>query len=257
MLLLFGLFPVVDLAITDLFYKGGRFPANDWILVQAAYRIVPWFGRAILAAMGLVLLVALVHPAAVAKYWRRRAAVLLMCALFGAGVFTETLKESFGRPRPSQVVEFGGRAQFHGILQPSSDCSGNCSFVSGHATTGFGLMAFGLLGSLRIRRRWWWIATISGFAFGTLRVAQGAHFASDVVFAMVVMWGTCLPVRLLWLRAALWRHRIRRRMRAARAVGARNASRESGQPPGADPAPGQGEMAVEAKRRAAGAGSKT
>jgi lipid A 4'-phosphatase len=214
MLLLFGLLPSVDLAITSFFFAGNRrFPANEWAFVQIAYRMVPWFGRSLLIVMALVLVLGLLRPATVPVHWRRRAAVLLLVALFGAGFFTETLKTSFGRPRPAQVVEFGGRVPFHAILQPSLDCSGNCSFVSGHATTGFGLMALGLFGGLRTRRRWWWIGTVSGFVFGGLRIAQGAHFASDVVFAMVVMWGTSVLLRGLWLWAALLRRRIRRRLR--------------------------------------------
>jgi membrane-associated phospholipid phosphatase len=71
------------------------------------------------------------------------------------------------------------------------ECPSNCSFVSGHAALGFSLVAFAFLfppGDMRRR------VTVAALAIGTViglgRIAQGAHFLSDVVYAGLLVYGT-------------------------------------------------------------------
>src|SRR5205807_2428943 len=58
----------------------------------------------------------------------------------------------------------------------------NCAFVAGDAAAGYFLLAFALLAR---RRRALAIAgaLAAGTALGAVRVIQGGHFLSDVVFA--------------------------------------------------------------------------
>ena len=151
-----------------------------------------------------------VPGADVAAYYRRRAEG-------GSGLLINAgVKEHWGRARPIQVSEFGGHKHFSLALVPADQCDHNCSFVSGHAASGFVLMAVGLMGSVATRRRWFWIGMAWGAVASLMRIAQGGHFLSDTLFAGVAIWGSGWIVRELWLRAtaARWR-RLRRRREAA------------------------------------------
>ena len=61
------------------------------------------------------------------------------------------------------------------------------SFVSNHAAAGFYIVAFAFL--LRGQRRRWMYAggVFLGTAIGMVRVMQGGHFASDIIFAGLIM----------------------------------------------------------------------
>lgn len=209
----FSLWPELDLAVSTLAYAGaGLFPANDWWPVRIVYRGTPWLGTALVLLAAAVLLVAGLRRASVGRRLWRRAALLLLCAVLGVGlVVHEALKDHWGRPRPNQVQAFGGVHGFRAALQPSHDCRRNCSFVSGHAATGFALMSLGALGPVRTRRRYWRLATSAGLLIGAVRVLQGGHFLSDVLFCLVVIWASNWLVREAWLRITLWRRQGRSR----------------------------------------------
>jgi membrane-associated PAP2 superfamily phosphatase len=128
--------------------------------------------------------------------------------LLGTGVVVNViLKETWGRPRPVEVQTFGGTGTFEPALRPSHQCDSNCSFVSGHAATGFTLMALGLLGAPATRRRWLLWGLAAGLATGALRIAQGGHFLSDVLFSGVFVWLVCVLLRQAWARLRLRRRR--------------------------------------------------
>ena len=141
---------------------------------------------------------------------RRPAAALFLCLTLGLGLLVHgVFKDHWGRARPVQVEAFGGQATFTSPLQPSQACRSNCSFVSGHAGTGFALIAVGTLGCLATRRRWFWIGTLGGAVLGSLRIAQGGHFLSDILFAWLMLWGVSLAIRAVWTRALALRRRQR------------------------------------------------
>jgi lipid A 4'-phosphatase len=103
----------------------------------------------------------------------------------GAGLLTNViLKDSWGRARPSQIVEFGGAKQFSPPFMRSTQCAKNCSFVSGDASLAASFLSFAVIAD-RWRRRWW--IGISSFTaiVGLMRMARGSHFLSDVVFAVI------------------------------------------------------------------------
>jgi lipid A 4'-phosphatase len=113
---------------------------------------------------------------------------LAICLGMGPGVLANVvLKDHWGRARPKQVVEFGGAKTFTPPIIPTDQCANNCSFVSGEAAAIF--MPFYALGL--IVPQWTTTllvaGTVCGIAAGFVRVAQGAHFLSDVIFAGVFM----------------------------------------------------------------------
>lgn len=208
--LAFVIWPGLDLALSAAVHDPGRAPAflaADHLLVRASYVAVPWLGRGVLLAAAAVTL----WPRERVGRWRRRAALLLGVALLGNGAaVTWLLKDHGGRPRPLAVHAFGGDQPFVAALRPGGPCGHNCSFVSGHAAAGYTLMAVGLLSAPATRRRWAAVGLAAGTAIGAGRVLQGGHFASDVVFAAIVIGAVCALLRAAWLRA-----RLRRRRRLA------------------------------------------
>lgn len=210
----FGFWPEIDLAVTRLFYAGGegaaRFPLDSHPVVQFIYVVVPWLGRAALLL-------------SVWWSWRwyrnrrpgsqrqgRRGLALLLVLVLGLGFTVHTVfKEQWGRPRPVSVQPFGGEHGFQPPLVPSAKCERNCSFVSGHAGTGFVLLAVGLLTAPASRRRWWRAGLVAGLAVGAVRIVQGGHFLSDVLFSGLVIWAVAQGVREAWLRWRVWRRQRR------------------------------------------------
>jgi lipid A 4'-phosphatase len=127
----------------------------------------------------------------------------MLSLLLGIGALVHgVFKDHWGRPRPNEVTAFAGPHAFVPALHRSSACTRNCSFVSGHAATGFALIGLGMFAAPRRRWQWWLMGTAAGTAIGVMRVAQGRHFASDIVFSLLIMWGTSLLLRELWLRIA-------------------------------------------------------
>jgi lipid A 4'-phosphatase len=209
---LFSIFPEIDLSISGFFQADGAgFVGQRNGLVLALYRAIPPVAWTVALACAAMLVVSRWRP--VPARWRHRAAMLLALLVVGdLGVVNLGFKEIWGRARPAQIAEFGGPARFTPALRPTDQCRHNCSFVSGHASAGFALMAVGALGSARTRRRWLAIGAAAGLLAGLARISQGGHFASDIVFAGLVMWATLWALREAALR---WRRRRRRRPRAA------------------------------------------
>jgi lipid A 4'-phosphatase len=125
--------------------------------------------------------------------WRRQIAFLAVALALGPGLAVTLLKDHWGRARPSQVLEPGPETRFTPPLLPAAECSRNCAFVSGHAAMGFYLTAVGLAFP-RHRRAWLAAGLAAGTAIGVLRLAQGAHFLSDIVFAGILTWFIALAV---------------------------------------------------------------
>jgi lipid A 4'-phosphatase len=192
-LILFFLFPQIDLGISGLFYDPERgFVLAGWPPITLLYQGVPWiaWGTLAFATTGAFRLLLLGRP-----LWRlnRKALVFLLASMAaGPGLLANTLlKDHWGRARPVQIEAFGGAHRFTPAPLPATECERNCAFVSGHAALGFSLVAFAfLLPPGRSRR----CGIVAALGFGALvglgRIAQGAHFLSDVLYAGLLVYGT-------------------------------------------------------------------
>jgi len=202
---LFSLFPELDLAVSGAFLDPEEgFTARRVFAVRVLY--LGWDIAARVTVLLLVLYVAanfLWTSLAVGGH-RRAGAFLLLTLMIGPGLFVHTLKNNWGRARPITVVELGGKKQFTPALVPSDQCGRNCSFTSGHAAFGFWWLAPAFLDR---RRRGMWLALglTLGLGIGLVRIAQGGHFLSDVIFSGWIVYGTVLVLRDLVLRRRWWR----------------------------------------------------
>lgn len=116
------------------------------------------------------------------KRGRRALAYLALAILVGPGLVVNVLfKDHWGRARPNQIEAFGGEQQFTPAWVPSDQCDHNCAFVCGDASIGFVLLAVAYVS--RRPRYWHGAGLVAGGFLGLMRLAQGGHFFSDVVFS--------------------------------------------------------------------------
>ena len=199
---LFIALPQIDLAASNLFYRGaGHWALNRedlWLAIP--YRGLPWLGQGLLVALLLLWLASFIPQLAKLKARRVLFGFLLSGALLGPILLVDaTLKEHSGRTRPVNIEQFGGNKQFTPAFIPADQCAQNCSFVSGHVATASFIMAFGWLGAPVVRRRWLLASMAFGGLFALVRMVPGGHFLSDTIFAWFATYFS------LWLTEWLFR----------------------------------------------------
>jgi membrane-associated PAP2 superfamily phosphatase len=183
--------PQLDLDLAALSFD----PARHLFVVNAQ----PWVQHTRAAARILIALLALPAVLAIALklIWPRRrmliearAALFLIATLaLGPGVLTNlVLKDHWGRPRPIDVQQFGGEYRFEPWWDPRGDCPNNCSFVAGEPSGAFWTLAPAALAPPPLGGVAYGAALAFGIGLGAFRMAAGAHFFSDVVFAGVLMY---------------------------------------------------------------------
>jgi lipid A 4'-phosphatase len=67
----------------------------------------------------------------------------------------------------------------------TDQCDANCSFVSGHVACGVFLISLGLVHRRR-QRVWAAVGTLAGLTIGFARMADVAHWLSDVLWAFPI-----------------------------------------------------------------------
>ncbi|MBN8531541.1 MAG: phosphatase PAP2 family protein [Alphaproteobacteria bacterium] len=198
--LTFLLWPQLDIAAHRPFYREEEgFYLRDNPIVFFIHEAVPWITR--LIVLGVV-------GACVWHRWQKRslagrqAAYLLLSLALGPGLLVNTvLKDQWGRARPSQIVEFGGDKPHTPPLVPVTNCERNCSFVSGHASVGFYFYSFAFLYP-RHRRRILLGATVAGGGIGLVRMMEGGHFLSDVIFCGLAVYFVAHALHVLMFSRA-------------------------------------------------------
>ncbi|MFK8138395.1 MAG: phosphatase PAP2 family protein [Bdellovibrionales bacterium] len=191
---LFGLVPDLDMYFAKLFYYPEN-PATSWPekylpLWQFFYHTAPVISAGVLLPSIFVYVGSYVskrlHP------YRKKAAFLFLGFVLGPGLLINTIfKPYWGRPRPRQVVELGGTEKMHAFWQKGISGNGY-SFPCGHSSVGFALV--GVYFILKRRRKkiaysFLGASLFLGFLMGVGRMADGAHFFSDVLWSGVMAFG--------------------------------------------------------------------
>lgn len=120
-----------------------------------------------------------------AKPIRKVAIAVLLSLALGPGLVVNTIfKDNWGRPRPYQVIRDG--KIFTPVWRANVNQPKNNSFPCGHASMGFFLgVPFLVLG---YRKKALLIGLVGGGFVGAVRMLQGGHYLSDVVFCGVFVW---------------------------------------------------------------------
>jgi lipid A 4'-phosphatase len=188
--LLFSVFPHLDPWSAGWFYRDGFFLSGNAV-AGFVYRLVFYVTDALAILLPVALVVVLVRRRPLFGLDRLAVTFLIVALAVGPGLIVNTvLKDHWGRARPSQIVAFGGAKQFTPALEPSDQCDRNCSFPAGHPAIGFYFVSFAMLiAAARPRRIVFGAAILAGALLGLMRMAQGAHFLSDVAFSGLIVVG--------------------------------------------------------------------
>lgn len=194
----FAAFPSLDLAIAEFFRvsdAGRALQPATTILRDLNFKLTV----VTLVLSGTALLWFAVQRSPFARPQARAAFLIVLAFALGPGLLANGLfKEFWGRPRPYQVIEFGGQQDFKAWWDPSGGCARNCSFISGEASSAFAMLAVAAAVPPPAQVPAIGIALLYGVTVGLMRMIVGGHFLSDVLFAGIF---TALIVWLLhgWL----------------------------------------------------------
>jgi len=183
----------LDLRVSSAFFHDGHFYSNSLVHFIYNYGPIPAdivFG---LAVIGLI------FSFGKWKKWRTPSLLLVLTLALGAGFVAHVIfKDHWGRPRPKQIVEFGGKQEFRPFYSPNffAQPEPSKSFPCGHCTMGFYFFAVALVGKRIGSRPLYIVGWAAAIALGTIlsltRIAQGGHFLSDTIFSAIIMWYTAL-----------------------------------------------------------------
>lgn len=174
----------LDLWVQSYYYEDGwRLGQLRWVKLLYHYGNIP----AIITAVGALLLyIRSFNERSRQLIYRKMTLYLTLAMIMGPGIIVNTiLKDNWGRPRPRELELYGGRYSYEAPLTIDPSSTGK-SFPCGHATMGFYFYALALLFAHRKRRQYVLItifATLYGLLIGWVRVMQGGHFVSDVIFS--------------------------------------------------------------------------
>lgn len=203
--------PGIDLGISDALRSAcptePTLPGRPWCPTTAV-DIARRSFQIVFALLALGTLIVAARLALAERKWfgleQARCWFMIAVLVVGPGIVANLIfKDNMGRARPRDVIEFGGARAFTPPLVPSHECPRNCSFVSGEASAMFApFFALALL-LPQFRRSLLGAGIAMGLLAGAVRIVQGAHFLSDILFAGIFM---ALTVGLLHIAfIGLWR----------------------------------------------------
>lgn len=174
----------LDLRLQQKFYLN-----NSWYRAENQ----PWlwlyeygtYPSIILTAISLIFLLGSITIQRFVPH-RRYALLVILTLIIGPGLLINVIfKDHWGRPRPRQLQQFGGKWEFKEVWQRGIPGKGK-SFPCGHCAMGFHfivvyyifrkrnkIISYGALG----------FSFVYGTLIGIARMVQGAHFASDVLWS--------------------------------------------------------------------------
>jgi lipid A 4'-phosphatase len=182
-------FTPLDIEIMRTFYRAGpdHWPLGRQWPWSVLYQLAPYITASLLIIGTAGLLMAHLWNR---EAWRRNSIFLILCIVIGPGmVINAVFKDHWDRPRPRDIVEFGGT--LHYTPAPLRG-EGGSSFPCGHCSVGF-LYAGGWWMWKR-RRPGWARASLTlgllvGTSLGVGRMAAGGHFFSDVIWSGLIALG--------------------------------------------------------------------
>ncbi len=188
-MLLLSVGPTLDIYLSSLFYYG-----KNQFLLQSYYDITVLFRKILLR---LVIIYILILPIISIFFpikqlycgykFKTKDLIFLWFSVFVNLVIVINLffKNLWGRARPDDVIQLGGKEIFTAWFQISDACARNCSFVSGDAAVGFSIIVLYFLTKKNI---FFWLSLMFGFSFGIIRILEGGHFTSDVLAGMLIVY---------------------------------------------------------------------
>ncbi len=197
----FVICPEYDIVISGLFYDNGNFIYKKQYIAWMLYRFVPVLTKFFVVACVVYSLYFLVKYKSFTKLLRSSVFFLIISASIAPGLIVNSvLKEEFGRARPREIKEFGGKKQFTSAFTVTDQCNSNCSFSSGHAAMAFYFSVLAYVAGRRYFSIIYILGVTFGMATGFSRIVMGGHFASDIVASGFIVLLLNHIIYLLWQR---------------------------------------------------------
>ncbi len=174
----------IDIKIQRFFFDSNAWKYKDHPAVLFFYKFSIY--PALITGVISILILSMGGFYKFAYKFRNAGIVFLLALILGPGLLVNVIGKNFsGRPRPREIVEFGGDWKYKKIFEIGIPGKGH-SFPCGHSSMGFIFYAIYVV--LRDKKKfkaylWLLFSLLSGFAIGMARMAQGAHFLSDVIWA--------------------------------------------------------------------------
>lgn len=195
--------PWLDMNVATHFYDGQSFSTHPYF--SFLFKVGEMFGFFIGAVVLCFYLLSWISNRY--RKFREGALMIGLTLVLGAGLITNSvLKEYWGRPRPKQLVEFGGTLDYRPFWQPNLEPGREPqkSFPSGHVAMGFFYLSLIVVGRHYKNRFLFGMGLLLTLFWGiglmVARVAQGGHFVSDVLVSPLIMWLTVLILAKFTLR---------------------------------------------------------
>ncbi len=201
--------PTIDLYVSNLFYNPHEGTFYNCAIMKILFRYGEIFGLLSGGVAAFFLLLSFTKTKF--RKYRPGSLALVLTLVIGSGLITNTLLKGYwGRPRPKQVVEFGGKHTYRPFWHPKAQKRDDLqkSFPSGHVAMGFYFLSLCLVGRRYNKRALFQTALFLTIGLGgglmITRVAQGGHFVSDVLISALLMWLVALSVdKLIFSKSQL------------------------------------------------------
>ena len=192
--ILFNVYPEIDIIVSKLFFKDNVFSLRGRYngFIQFIDHFIQFGCISI-----WIIYIGYYTTKAIRKNGctiiRKQLSYVCTIACGGSIALVHFIKHHFMRCRPHYTDIFGGPAQFTNPWTYNTSAfvgqSSCLSFVSGHAAIGFLLYSIAFLYTNYDSRRRYYIiiGSIVGGLFGFIRIIQGEHFLSDVIFSGYVV----------------------------------------------------------------------
>lgn len=195
--------PYLDLAVSESFYTPGTGFYNNFFF-QTLFRYGELFGLATGACASLFFVLSFFRSKW--RKWRQGSFAIIATLVIGAGLLTNVvLKGYWGRPRPKQVEQFGGKHLYRPFWRPDFHTRHDPqkSFPSGHAAMGFYFLSIYFVGRRMKNRPLLTVGMVLTVGLGgslmVTRIVQGGHFLSDVMASFILMWLVAKAIdKLTW-----------------------------------------------------------
>ena len=188
--LTFSYNPVIDIFVSKLFFSTTD---NDFLMKENIVLLIMDKSAYVIAFLlvsfnAVLILKRLLQTYSLNLKLYRKEVFVLLVFLVGSVVLVQGFsKHYFGRARPAQIEEFGGKLEFTPAFQISKQCKVNCSFVSFHTSVGILLISYAIVLSRKKRVLFTMLGIFLTLLFGITRIMQGKHFLSDIVFSICFM----------------------------------------------------------------------
>lgn len=182
--------PKIDMLLANRFYTDQSFSTHPYFSFFYHYGVYPAFLVGIASAC---LFIGSFFKEGWVRY-RLPCLFLSFAMLCGPGLLINLfLKGFFARPRPVQILDFGGTELFRPFYSFTfSYPNAFKSFPSGHSTMGFYFFNLIFLGqrlkSLLLVRMGALASIFMGLSLSVSRIAQGGHFFSDTLMSLCLIW---------------------------------------------------------------------